>query len=270
MTGAGNGDVTAAWSVILPYFNEERFILATLHSLVAQSLRPLRLILVNNASTDHSENLARTFLHRHPGIDAAFLDEPRQGKIWALKTGLAHVTTRFVATCDADTFYPPDYIDRCDRLFADSGADTVAAMAINLNTTAATTASIIRRTNIMLLSRLFYRMCHSGGFAQAFRTGALRAVGGFDPLIWPYVLEDHEIIQRLLKLGKIAYAFDHWCMPSDRRSDRSRAHWTWNERLLYTFTPFNLKDWFFYSFLAQRFTARGLLQRRLREQCWNA
>ena len=85
---------------------------------------------------------------------------------------------------------------------------------------------------------------------------------------WPYVLEDHEIMQRIFKLGTSRYDFDLWCTPSNRRSDRTSVNWTLGEQVLYHLTPFALKDWFFYSFLARRFAARKLSQLNLREKTW--
>ncbi len=258
-----------SWSVIVPYFNEADFIQTTLECLAAQTLRPLSLILVNNASTDGSEDLVRQFAASHPDLHVTMIYEAQPGKTWALKAGLAAVQSDFVATCDADTFYPPDYIARSAALFADGGAFIVAAMAISVHDDTDTVASEARRSRVMRKSLRSPRKCHAGGYAQSFRTKTLVSVGGFDPAIWPYVLEDHEIVQRLLKRGRVAYAQGHWCMPSERRTDRTRAHWSNFERRLYSLTPFALKDWYFYRFLAGRFKARGLSQLRLREQSWN-
>ena len=256
------------WSVVLPYFNEQNFILDCLRSLVAQTLRPLRLILVNNASTDGSEALARGFLALHPDVDAQFVYETRPGKLWALKSGAGRVTSPFVATCDADTHYPPDYLAKADRHFASAGASAVAVFAVGLAVAPDSLAGHWRRIKPVIVSRLFRSSCHTGGFGQCFRASALNAAGGFDPAIWPFVLEDHEVVNRLRRHGSVEYAPDFWCAPSDRRSDRSRVDWTLAERLAYNFVPAAAKDWFFYRFLARRFRARGLSQIRLREKQW--
>ncbi len=125
-------------------------------------------------------------------------------------------------------------------------------MACDIYDAPETPQSTRRRRKIVLKSRLFSKICHTGGYAQAFRTDALRACGGYDLATWPFVLEDHEIIHRLLRIGHTVYSADHWCMPSERRTDRSGVSWTRLERLLYKFTPYPTKDWFFYRFLAAR------------------
>src|SRR5436853_2810341 len=85
------------------------------------------------------------------------------------------------------------------------------------------------------------RQAHNGGAGQCFRTGALAAAGGYGDHVWPWVLADHEIIQRMLKLGPVVWHRDHACVPSDRRRNPDAVRWSLIERLLYHATPFRLK-----------------------------
>ncbi len=260
----------ARWSVVLPYYNEAGFLEATLTSLAAQTLNAA-CILVDNGSTDGSPAIAEAFKSQQPGLTVVLLTEPTPGKAFALAAGIAAVETPFVATADADTFYPPSYLERADRLFADAGPDGVAALAFGAPPEGAPGhAATLRKGAIA--ARLMPRQTHSGGYGQAFRTEDLRAVGGFDASIWPYCLMDHEIMHRLTKRGdgaaRLLYAEDHWCAPSPRRADRAGVRWTLPERLLYHACPFSRRDWFFYEFLARRFEARGLSQLNLRRKEW--
>ena len=248
-----------SWSIVLPYFNEHAYLPATLKSLREQTLKPARIILVDNASTDGSAELARS-LTANAGIDVVHVHEPRPGKINALETGLARVDTAFVAFCDADTFYPSEYLARCNEIFADDDT-VVAAMATG-------SPSTWKRLKTLSVAKILYRQTHTGGFGQSFRTEALRQVGGYSAARWPFVLEDHEVMQRLFKIGRAKHAFDLWCLPSNRRSDRANVNWSMAEQLLYHLVPFALKDWFFYSFLTKRFTRRGLANVNLREKTW--
>lgn len=252
------------WSVVLPYYNETGYLRPTLESLFAQEFRDFRLILVDNASTDGSGDLARAVAGEHPGIETLHLQEARPGKINALECGLAAVTTEFVTFCDADTYYPPHYLRRCNGLFAST--DAVAVMAMDLPADPA--AARRKRAKVMAVSQIFDRQTHTGGFGQSFRTEVLRKAGGFSAQHWPYVLEDHEIMQRVFKFGRSVYAPDLWCIPSNRRKNRASVGWTTAEQLLYHATPFALKDWFFYRFLARRFAARALGNAKLREKSW--
>lgn len=255
------------WSIILPYYNEEKFLPGTLESICTQKLKDFTLILVNNASSDQSEVIAKKILSQYPDIDVRYLYEPNPGKTNALQTGLQAVTTPYVATIDADTYYPPYYLWFCNTIF-EKHPDVVGVMACDIYAPYQDYQSRKRCRKIILKSKIFRKQCHAGGYAQTFRTESLRQVGGFDQKIWPYVLMDHEIVHRLLRVGKTYYSTKHWCMPSERRSDRTKVQWNKLEKNLYEFTPFFLKDWFFYSFLRKRFEQRKATITQLREHKW--
>ena len=257
-----------SWSVVIPYYNECQYLPATIASLLAQELKPFKLVLVDNGSTDGSVDLARALLKDRSDITPVYLNEPRPGKINALECGLAAVDTEFVAFCDADTFYPPHYLKRCAEIFETSPPDLVAVMASNLSGAPDHGTAKRRQIKTMIVARLLSRQAHTGGFGQTFRTAALRKAGGYSAKLWPFVLEDHEVMQRVFKVGRSRYDFDLWCVTSGRRSDRTAVNWTTTEQLLYHLVPFGLKDWLFYSFLARRFTQRKMDQTKLRAKTW--
>jgi hypothetical protein len=173
------------------------------------------------------------------------------------------VLTPFVATCDADTFYPPDYLDQAAALLRIAGV--AAALAWFADAAATGLRRAWRRLRVLLPARALPRQCHSGGAGQVFRTEALRDAGGFDPDRWNLVLEDHEIAHRLTRLGRLGYGRDFWCAPSARPRLRPSTRWTLAERLRYHFTPDRLRDRYFYRYLKRRLEARGLSSDRLRE-----
>lgn len=249
---------------VLPFYNETDFIADTLSSLAAQACWDFELVLVDNGSTDRSVATAKAELDRSPRLRARFVSEPSPGKTNALVAGMAAASHEFVGTLDADTFYPPDYVE---RLLAAFDANPDAAMVIGINTGSARGRSQVSLTKRMQIA-LWPRKCHGGGCAQAFRRDALEQAGGFDPARWPFVLEDHEIVCRVREFGAIAYDPRLVCHASERRSDRSDAHWSRLERLLYKLVPASGESWFFDSFLRQRFEKRGLSNLRLRNQAW--
>jgi hypothetical protein len=141
-------------------------------------------------------------------------------------------------------------------------------MAIDLYADAEQPASRRRIGRILRKVRRRPWHCHAGGYAQAFRTEALKAAGGFDPQRWSFVLEDHEIVQRVLRFGSARYAPEHFCFPSTRRKNRRQVSWSGFERLVYRLTPRAGLDWFFYRFLARRLQARRSQAAVLREKSW--
>ncbi len=245
---------------IIPYFNEEHYLGATLASLAAQSDRRFCLILVDNNSTDQSAEIARTAPADMPDIAVQFLSEDRAGKLFALRSAIASIDTELVGTMDADTIYPPDYVAKTLTLFE---ANPRCSSVMALDAFGDKVAS-----SKWLQVRLRPNHCHTGGYAQNFRTAGMKAAGQYDSAIWPYVLEDHEILHRVLEHGPVIYAKDYVCRTSNRRADRTNVNWNLAERVLYKLLPQSKMDWFFHSFLARRFKARGLSNIRLRDQQW--
>ncbi|WP_246587237.1 glycosyltransferase family 2 protein [Stakelama flava] len=257
------------WSFVIAYYNEATFLSDTIASLAAQSVKPFRLILIDNGSNDGSAAIARALTARLDGIESLHLTEGKPGKIHALETAMPYIDTDFVAFGDADTWYPPDYLARAQAAYDADGAALVAVMAVDVPAPPDGRAARRKRFwRSVVAAKLWPKQTHTGGFGQTFRTRAFVAAGGYTHRRWPYVLMDHEVMQRVLKLGRAAYPPDLWCIPSPRRSDRRRVRWTLGERLLYHLTPFAAKDWYFYRFLAPRLEKRRLTHLNLREKPW--
>ncbi len=256
------------WTVVIPVFNERDFLPATLRSLAQQSL-PFRLVLVDNGSTDGCIDDARAII-AETGIDAQIITEPTPGQVHALKAGIDAADSELVAICDADTFYPPHYLERAGELFDAGGMDRVATAALLLPENPHGFRATLARWHKLGAARLMPRQNHTSGAGQCFRLNALRAAGGYDAAIWPYVLKDHEMMHRVLQLGTQAYDRDFWCISSDRRTSRRNVRWTLGERIAYHLTPFSMKTRFFNNFLAPRFAARALGDTVLRQRAWEA
>lgn len=252
-------------TLVLPFYNEEAFLEATVRSLLAQDRQDFALILVDNGSSDSSPAIAAALAEAAPGR-IALLREAQPGKIHALRRGLAEATSDLVGTLDADTIYPPEFVSRTLGLF-DAHPRAACVIAHGLEGRGDQSRKLGK---LRLFSGLFPGKAHSGGCGQAFRRSALDAAGGFDPQRWPYVLEDHEIIHRVTAHGTIAYGFDHVCYPAPRRQGRFSVSWNLIERVLYKLLPRAAMDWYFYRFLARRLERRGLMNVKLREQNWSS
>jgi len=250
------------WTVLIPFFNERDYLPATIESL-AQQTTPFTLVLVDNGSTDGSAEVAEAFCRAYK-LDYLLITERTPGKVAALRAGLAWVRTRWVATCDADTVYPPHYLAAAEDILSRPGHVVAGAYFIAPETDEPARISAARR--FLTAVRLLPGQCHAGGAGQAFCTRSLRAAGGFDAARWNFVLEDHEVIHRIMRKGRMGYSGDLWCTPSPRERDRDSIRWTLFERLLYSAAAPAAGDWFFYTFLAQRLQRRRLLSNRIRER----
>ncbi|WP_137861699.1 MULTISPECIES: glycosyltransferase family A protein [unclassified Sphingomonas] len=255
-------DMAVDWTVVVPFFNERELLAGTIASLARQTV-PFRLVLVDNGSSDGSGAIAEAAARRH-GLDYMLVTERAPGKVAALRAGFGWSRTRWTATCDADTLYPPHYLAAAGELL--SRRNCVAAGAYFVAPGADADDRAARAETIRKAARLLPRQSHTGGAGQAFCTATLRAVGGFDPDRWNFVLEDHEVIHRIMRKGTMHYSDALWCMPSPRERDRDSIRWTLFERLAYSVAAPWAGDWFFYSFLSARLRKRRLLSHNIRER----
>ncbi|BEV00489.1 glycosyltransferase family A protein [Novosphingobium olei] len=253
------------WTVVLPFHNERGYLPISLHSL-AQQDRPFRLILVDNASTDGGGTEALD-LARRLGLDVTFANEMQPGKVAALARGMTFVCTDFVATCDADTVYPRDYLSRAEALLDQPGV--AAAVAATSEPGASALTRRVAGLRMALMARLLPQQCLNGGAGQVFRSSMLERAGGFDPAVWNWVLEDHEVMARIEHQGRIAYDAGFECAPISRPRTISSTGWNLPERLRYHLTTQHSRLAFFHEYLAVRLRDRKLTSERLRRDGMN-
>ena len=117
------------FSVVIPYHNREAFLPRTLESVAAQTLRPLQLILVNNGSTDASEQICRTFAEtrNRPEFQVILLTDKIRGAAHARNTGLAAATGTWISFFDSDDEMSPDFLQKMKAVFERENCDVVAA-----------------------------------------------------------------------------------------------------------------------------------------------
>lgn len=92
-------------SVVIPAYNEERYIRNCLDSLKQQIDSPDEIIVVDNNSTDQTNQICRQY-----GVSVA--QESRQGRVYAQCNGFNSAQSQIIARCDADCIIPPDWIKR--------------------------------------------------------------------------------------------------------------------------------------------------------------
>jgi glycosyltransferase involved in cell wall biosynthesis len=91
-------------SVVIPGYNAERFIGATLATVHAQTARPTEIIFVDDGSTDRTPDIAR-------GLGAVVLHTNRTGPAGARNAGISAASTPWIALLDADDLWEPDKLE---------------------------------------------------------------------------------------------------------------------------------------------------------------
>lgn len=89
-------------SVVIPCYNAGRFLRETLDSILAQTRKPLEVIVVDDGSTDGSAAVADSF-----GPPVRVMRQPNQGESVARNHGLHEAKGDWVAFLDADDVWTP-------------------------------------------------------------------------------------------------------------------------------------------------------------------
>src|SRR5207249_360985 len=109
-------DPSPTYVLITPARNEAAFIEQTINSVVRQTIRPLKWVIVSDGSTDRTDDLVRNHAARHPWIELVTLTGRTQrhfaGKVAAFNAGYARLEgLRYdvIGNLDGDVSFEDDY-----------------------------------------------------------------------------------------------------------------------------------------------------------------
>lgn len=207
--------------IVTPCRDEEEYIGGTLASLVAQTRRPDRWIVVDDGSTDRTPEIVAEYAARHPWIELVRVErgdgrELGAPVVRAFERGLEHAGEDpwdVVAKLDADLELPPDAVERIMRLFDDPVVGA-AGPAIHLVT-----------DDGLEFER--YPSYFVPGQAKFYRRACYDDIGGFTPTIgWDYVDVIDARRHGWKTLSDLGVIFRHYrLMGGAHGALRSRFRW---------------------------------------------
>lgn len=107
-------------SIVIPCFNEERYLKRCLDSVAAQHEPAYEVIVVDNNSRDGTAEITR----QYPSV--RLIKEPQQGRAYAQHTGFQAARGTILARIDADAVLPADWTRRIAAYFEQSKAQHTA------------------------------------------------------------------------------------------------------------------------------------------------
>jgi glycosyltransferase involved in cell wall biosynthesis len=94
-------------SCVVPLFNAERYIREALNSILAQTYRPIEIVVVDDGSTDRSAQIVVSY-----GDRVRYLFQHNAGPAAARNRGLSAAHGEFIAFLDADDLWHPDKLSK--------------------------------------------------------------------------------------------------------------------------------------------------------------
>jgi glycosyltransferase involved in cell wall biosynthesis len=116
--------------VVIPAYNASAHVEAALASVVAQTLSPARVIVVDDGSTDDTAGRVQRFAERSC-VAIEYIWQANAGPSAARNAGLMRVTAAFVALLDADDTWEPDKLARQAALFHGAGRERLGLVYAN-------------------------------------------------------------------------------------------------------------------------------------------
>ena len=115
-------------SVIIPNYNRESLIGETISNLLAQTLPPYEIIVVDDGSTDKSVEAIRSF-----GEKVKLIRQPNQGPGAARNAGLRMAAGEFIQFQDSDDLFSLNKLEAQAKLLEQTGADIAFSPWVKLN-----------------------------------------------------------------------------------------------------------------------------------------
>lgn len=118
------------FSIIIPLYNKEKFIENTIQSVLSQTFTDFEIIVVNDGSTDKSEEKLLQF--KDPRIQ--YFSKENQGVSIARNFGIEKAQSNFIAFLDADDYWYPDFLDTMHQYCIRFPKQKIFSAAIEIET----------------------------------------------------------------------------------------------------------------------------------------
>jgi biofilm PGA synthesis N-glycosyltransferase PgaC len=164
-----------SYVIITPARNEAQFIELTLQSMLAQTVRPLKWVIISDGSTDGTDDIVRKYAADNPWIELLRMPERAErhfaGKVYAFNVGYALIKDlkpAIVGNLDGDISIEPDHFQFLISKFAEDPALGVWGAPF--------------REGLRQYNYRFSNIENVWGGCQLFRRECFEDIGGYIPI----------------------------------------------------------------------------------------
>ncbi|MBL4934996.1 glycosyltransferase family 2 protein [Clostridium sp. YIM B02515] len=207
-------------SVVIPVFNEEKYIDSCIRSMINQDFpnELMEWIFVDGCSKDRTKSIVEEYKQNMPNLIRIY-DNPNRIQSYAMNIGIRHARGKYIIRLDAHSEFACDYISKCVHYLETTDEDNVGGIALTKG------KSFVGRAIALMLSSKFgvgnsqFRTSRKSGHVDtvpfgAFRREVFEKYGLYDERL--IGCEDYEMNYRIRKNGGKIYmaediSFVYYC-----------------------------------------------------------
>jgi glycosyltransferase involved in cell wall biosynthesis len=221
-----------SFSVIITTFNRSELLARCLDSLCGQNYPKDRyeIIIVNNNSTDNTEDTALDIIDKHPETNIRYYFVPRSGQVYARQIGILAARNEILSFTDDDGLLVAEWLSEVNKVF--NMSDEIAGVAGKINILWDKEPPEWVRDYEEQLGKLDYgneEKYEEGLYMNAgnlhIKKKILVEVGGFNPeMVGEWLIGDGEtglwlrLKKRNMKIGWAPKALMHHCQMVDKNA----------------------------------------------------
>ena len=194
-----------AITAVIPLYNGGPFIEAALNSVLAQSLRPARINVIDDGSTDDGPAIVERLAQEN---DITLIRKPNGGQSSARNLGILQANTPLIALLDQDDIWYPNHLEELVKPFRERRYPELGWVYSNLDEIdhdgrMVTRSCLDQKPEIQHPKRSIVGCLTTDMFilpsASLISRKAFHAAGGFDERLSGY--EDDDLFLRMFRLG---------------------------------------------------------------------
>lgn len=169
------------FSIVIPVFNKEKFVAKTVESVLNQTFSDYEIIVINDGSTDASENIIQQFNDNR----IRYFSKKNEGVAVARNYWIEKASADFICFLDADDYWFPRFLETMNQYIQKLPEQKVFACAIEIETkkkSFAATYSIDKKSDYEIVNffEASQKECVLWTSSVAIHKSVFDKVGNFD------------------------------------------------------------------------------------------
>lgn len=195
-------------SVLIPTFNNKKFLAKTLESVLSQTFRNFEIIVVDDGSSDQTDILIKKFQGDYPNI-IKYIYQNNQGVSIARNTAISNSKGEYVAWLDSDDIWEKNYLEISIKTIENiPDVALVHTNIIRINEKDEVIEIPQREKKYLsgqIFEHLFLRKAHIACSTVLMKRICFENVGLFDPYLTRLGCEDRDMWLRISQKYQIFY-----------------------------------------------------------------